>query len=86
MDSLCMLHTVTFFRRNLKDPVELSYFPLHPLRIQTRYSELGKGLLSLTTAVKMAEKLPATQEIAVQSPFSLLKAIFKGTPPGKGVV
>ncbi|XP_064008637.1 uncharacterized protein LOC135180213 [Pogoniulus pusillus] len=52
---------------------------------ETRYSEWEKGLLSLTRAVKEAEKLRTTQDIVVQGPFPLLKSILKGSPPPEGI-
>ena len=50
-----------------------------------RYSDWEKRVLSLTRAVKEAEKLRTLQDVIVQGPFPLLNSILNGPPPPKGV-
>ncbi|KAK4815435.1 hypothetical protein QYF61_002650 [Mycteria americana] len=49
------------------------------------YSEWEKGLLSLTRAVKEAERLHTSQDIVIQGPFLLLNLVLKGSPSPEGV-
>ncbi|KAK4819080.1 hypothetical protein QYF61_025339, partial [Mycteria americana] len=53
---------------------------------EQRYLEWEKGLLSLTRAVKEAERLHTSQDIIVQGPFPLLNSVLKGSPPPEGAV
>lgn len=52
---------------------------------ELRYSDWEKGVLSLTRAIKEAEKLHTSQDVVVQGPFPLFNSILSGSPPPEGV-
>ena len=52
---------------------------------EQRYSDWEKGVISLTRAVRAAEKLRTSQDVIVQGPFPPLNSILNGSCPPEGV-
>ena len=74
------------FQKGLRGPARPLLFSSTSFKeTEQRYLEWEKGLLSLTRAVKEAERLRTSQDIIVQGPFPLLSSILKGSPPPQGV-